>query len=215
MSEQGRESERRLQAVLQEARRLVPYQAPVVAVPSARTLHRATAVEGEVLPLVLASSAFTQAQFGPYAWMENAWVLVIEGVLRGEHLPDLLPTLELAASRGAQIVIAASDYDDAMLATLVVNRQRDTVAVVALAPADPADLVALRRLAALAQVSPATVEGARLQVGALGTIPALLLTTHETVAIGAAGAQPLALIHTGGETVDEARTAAARLRAMM
>jgi hypothetical protein len=215
MNEFGRDAERRLEAVRDQARRLVPHGAPIVAVPSTRTLHRATAAEGEVLPLVLASSAFTQAQFGPHAWMENPWVLVIEGVLRGEHLPDLLPWLEQAVEKGAQIVIAASDYDDTMLATLVVNRQRDTVAVVALAPLDPADLAPLRRLAEAAKARTAMVEGARLHVAELGSIPALLMTANETLVIGAEGAKPLALIHTGGETVDDARAAAARLRAML
>jgi hypothetical protein len=215
MSELDREAERRLQAVLQEARRLVPFQAPVVAIPSTRTLHRVTAAQGEVLPLVLASSAFTQAQFGPHTRMENPWVLVIEGVLRGEHLPDLLPWLEQAVEKGAQIVIAASDYDDTMLATLVVNRQRETVGVVGLAPVDPADAASLRRLAELANARTAAVDGERLDVTQLGSIPALLMTANETVVIGAAGAKPLALIHTGGETVDDARAAADRLRAML
>lgn len=215
MSELDRESERRLQAVLQQARRLVPYPARVVAVPSARTLHRVVAAEGEVLPLVLASSAFVQPQFGPHARMESPWVMVIEGELRGEHLPDLLPYLEEAAKQSAQIVIAASDYDDTMLATLVVNRQRETVGVVALAPADPSDVTPLRRLAELAQARPALVEGARLHASALGSVPVLLMTTRETVVLGGAGAQPLALVYAGGETVEEARFAAARLRTML
>jgi hypothetical protein len=215
MSDEGRESARRLQAVLDGARRLVPWQAPVVAVASARTLHRATAEAGEVLPLVLASHAFTQPQFGPYARMENAWVMVIEGELRGEHLPDVLPYLEQAVAKGAQVVIAASDFDDSMLATLVVNHQRNTVGVVALAPVDPADVASLRRLASLARAKPSRVEGARLHVADLGSLPVLLMTTHETVALGAAGAQPLALIHAGGETMEEARAAAATLRGML
>ncbi|HST60876.1 MAG TPA: hypothetical protein VLK84_19395 [Longimicrobium sp.] len=218
MSDQERESARRLRAVLDEARRLVPRQAPVVAVASARTLHRATAEAGEVLPLVLASHAFTQPQFGPYARMENAWVMVIEGELRGEHLPDVLPYLEQAVAKGAQVVVAASDFDDSMLATLVINHQRNTVGVVALAPADPADpadVAALRRLASLAGARPSRVEGARLHVADLGSLPALLMTTHETVVLGAAGAQPLALIHAGGETTEEARAAAATLRGML
>jgi hypothetical protein len=215
MSEHGREWERRLEAVRDQARRLVPHAAPVVAVASTRTLHRATAVEGEVLPLVLASSAFTQPQFGPCARMEHAWVLVIEGVLLGDHLPDLLPWLEQAVDKGAQIVVAASDYDDTMLATLVVNRQRETVAVVALAPVDPADTAPLRRLAELAKARTAVVDGGRLHVAELGSVPALLMTAHETIVIGAAGAKPLALIHAGGETVEDARAAAARLRAML
>jgi hypothetical protein len=215
MNGQSREAERRLEAVRDQARRLVPPGATIVAVPSTRTLHRATAVQGEVLPLVLASSAFTQPQFGPHAWMEHAWVLAIEGVLLGEHLPDLLPYLEQAVAKGAQIVVAASDYDDTMLATLVVNRQRDTVAVVALAPTDPADTAPLRRLAELAKVRTAVVDGGRLRITELGSLPALLMTSNETVVIGAAGAQPLALIHTGGETVEDARAAAAQLRGML
>lgn len=208
-------SERRLRAALEEARRMAPYRAPVVAVPSTRTLHRAEAVQGEVLPLVLASPTFAHAQFGAYAWMENPWVLAINGVLRGEHLPDLLPWLEQAVAKGAQIVIAAADYDVSMLATLVINRQRETVGIAALAAADPGDGAALRRLAELAQVAPATVDGARLQVSALGSVPALLMTTHDTVAVGGAGAQPVALVHTGGETLDQARAAAAALRSML
>lgn len=215
MSDQEREAARRLQAVLDAARRLVPWQAPVVAVASARTLHRATLEHGEVLPLVLASHAFTQPQSGPYARMEHAWVMVIEGVLRGEHLPDVLPYLEQAVAKGAQIVIAASDFDDVMLATLVVNHQRNTVGVVALAPSDPAALDSLRRLASLAGAAPSRVDGMRLQVADLGSLPALLMTAHETVVLGTAGAQPLALIHAGGETPDEARAAAATLRGML
>ncbi|HYW12643.1 MAG TPA: hypothetical protein VE871_11830 [Longimicrobium sp.] len=215
MSDEGRGSTRRLQAVLDAARRLVPWQAQVVAVASARTLHRATAEAGEVLPLVLASHAFTQPQSAPYARMENAWVMVIEGELRGEHLPDVLPYLEQAVAKGAQVVIAASDFDDSMLATLVVNHQRNTVGVVALAPVDPADVASLRRLASLAGAKPSLVEGARLHVADLGSLPALLMTTHETVALGAAGALPLALIHAGGETMEEARAAAATLRGML
>lgn len=215
MSDPERDSARRLRAVLDEARRLAPYPAPVLAVASARTLHRATLVDGEVLPLVLASHAFTQPQFGPYARMENPWVMVIEGVLRGEHLPDLLPYLEQAVAKGAQIVIAASDFDDTMLATLVVNHQRNTVGVVALSPMDPAELDSLRRLAELAGGKASLVDGARLHVADLGSLPALLMTAQETVVTGAAGARPLALIHAGGETADEARAAAVALRGML
>jgi hypothetical protein len=86
--------------------------------------------------------------------------------------------------------------------------------VAALAPGDPADLAPLRRLAELAGVRPGTVEGGRLRIERLGTVPSLLMTTRETVAIGGAGAQPLALIHTGGESAEEARAASLRLRAM-
>ena len=215
MNEYERESERRLLAVREQARRLVPHGAPIVAVASMRTMHGVTALNGEVLPLVLASPAFTQAQFGAYSTMENPWVLVVDGVLCGDHIPDLLPSLEQAVAKTAQIVIAAADFDQAMLAMLVVNAQRGTVGVAALALADPADLAPLRRLAELANAKASVVQGARLHVGSLGSLPELLMTTRETVVVGAAGAQPLALIHAGGETSDAARAAAAVLCGMM
>src|SRR5829696_1308724 len=113
----SQEAERRLQAALQQVRRLVPYGAPLVAVPSLRTLHAARAVQGELLPLVLASHAFTHTRSGGYATFDNPWVLVVDGVLAEPHLPELLPHLEQAAASRAQLVIAAADYDDAILGT--------------------------------------------------------------------------------------------------
>lgn len=209
------ESERRLQTALRQAREMVPYGAPVVAVPSVRTRHAATAVQGEVLALELASYAFVHPQFGTYARMDHPWVLVIDGVLTDAHLQDLLPTMEQAAKDGAQLVVAAADYDESMLALFVVNRQRETLGVAALAPGDAADRTALRRLAELAGVRPATVDGGRLHIERLGTVPSLLMTTHETVVLGGPGAQPLALVHTGGQSAEEARAAASRLRGLL
>ena len=147
--------------------------------------------------------------------MQNPWVLVVDGALAEPHLADLLPHMEQAAASHASLVIAAADYDDGMLATLVVNHQRDTLNVAALAPPDPAERAALRRLATLAQTQPASIDGDRLRVTALGTVPSLLMTTRETVAIGGPGAQPLALVHAGGETPEDAGAAASRLRAML
>lgn len=40
------------------------------------------------------------------------------------------------------------------------------------------------------------------------------MTTRETVVLDGPGAGPLALIHAGGETPEEARAAALRLREM-
>jgi hypothetical protein len=208
------EAERRLRAVLVQARGLVPPGAPVVAVPSLRTLHAVRAVQGEVLPLVLASHAFAHAGSGGALTMDSPWVLVVDGVLDERHLPDLLPHMEQAVASRAQLVVAAADFDDVVLGTLVVNHQRKTLGVAALAPPDPADTSALRRLAVLAQSSPAAVDGDRLRGTSLGTLPSLLMTAHHAVAIGARGAGLLALIHAGGETPEEARAAASRLRAM-
>lgn len=204
----------RLRAVMDQARRLVPYGAPTVALPSVRTLHTVTAEQGEVLPLVLASYAFTQPQFGGCVSMESARVLVVDGTLEDGHLPDLLPVLEQAAGERAQLVVAAADFGATILAMLVVNQMRETLSVAALAPPDPADTSALSRLAALAQAPAAVRVGDRLRTDRLGTLPRVLMTTHETVVLDGPGARPLALIRAGGETAEEARAAAVRLRTM-
>ena len=213
MDAQAGSDEARLRAVMDQARRLVPYGAPVVALPSVRTLHTVTAEQGEVLPLVLASYAFTQPQFGGCVSMKSPRVLVVEGTLDDGHLPDLLPVLEQAATDGAQLVVAAADYGATILAMLVVNQMRDTLSVAALAPPDPADRSALSRLAVLAQ-APAVRVGDRLRIDRPGTVPRLLMTTRETVVLDGPGARPLALIRAGGETAEEARAAAVRLRTM-
>jgi hypothetical protein len=208
------ESERRLQAVMRQARELVPYGAPVVAIPTMRTRHAVAAVQGEVLTLALASYAFSLPQYGGYARMDNPWLLVVDGTLVEAHLQDLLPWMEQAAKDGAQLVVAAADYDDTMLAMFIVNRQRETLGVAALAADDPADLAPLRRLAQLAQVPPATVDGGRLRIERLGTLPSLLMSTRETVVVGGPGAQPVAIIHAGGESPEDVSAAVSRLRAM-
>jgi hypothetical protein len=202
----------RLRALIEQARRLVPYGAPVVALPSIRTLHTVSAAQGEMLPLLLASFAFTRPQFPGCVNMEKPRVLVVEGTLDEGHRADLVPVLERAAKDRVPLVVAAADYAGPILALLLINQMSETLPVVALAPPDPGDRSALSRLAVLAQAPSAVPVGDRLRIDRVGTVPRMLMTTRETVVLDGPGARPMALIHAGGETPEEARAAALRLR---
>lgn len=212
MDTQSRDEEERLRELVDQARRLVPYGASVVALPSARTLHKVTVEQGELLPLVLASHVFIQLNLGGCLMLEKPRVLVVEGTLEDSHTADLVPVLERAAKDRAQLVVAAADYAGTSLAPLLVSHLRETLPVAALAPPDPADGSALSRLAMLSQAPSVTPVGGRLRINRLGTVPRILMTTRETVVLDGPGARPMALIHAGGETAEEARAAARRLR---
>lgn len=212
MDTQGRNDDERLRAVMEKARQMVPYGAQVVALPSIRTLHTVTAEQGEVLPLLLASPAFTRPQIGGCLNMERPRVLVVEGTLDAGHMADLVPVLDRAAKDRALLVLAAADFAGPVLAILVANQLNETLNVAALMPAEPADLSALSRLAALAQAPSVTPMGGRLRIDRLGTVPRMLMTTRETVVLDGPGARPLALIYAGGETPEAARASALRLR---
>jgi hypothetical protein len=140
--------------------------------------------------------------------LEKPRVLVVEGTLDESHRADLVPVLERAAKDRVPLVVAAADYAGPILALLVLNHMSETLRIAALAPPDPGDRSALSRLAVLSQAPSAVAVGDRLRIDRLGTVPRMLMTTRETVVPDGPGARPLALIHAGGETAEDARAAA-------
>jgi hypothetical protein len=202
-----------LRELIGSLKRQLPPGAKVAAIGSVRTRDRIAVASGEVLPLALASPLMFDQQWGQCARHTTPRIHVFDGLLSERHNAGLVPLLEQAAQMRVDVVIAAPEIDESVLALMVINKQRNTLRVSGLL--GDANGTGLSGLASALGVK-SGVAGERLVVEAPGTVQTLLATPHETVLLidprMHPAARPIGLLFVGGGDDQEirARTVAAR-----
>jgi hypothetical protein len=202
-----------LRELIGSLRQRLPPGAKIAVVGSVRSRDRATIATGEVLPLALASPLFCDPQWGHCVRHTTPRIHVFDGLLSERHTSTLIPVLEQAAQMRVDVVIAASEIDESVLALMIVNKQRNALRVSGLL--GDAQGTALSGLARALGVK-LGVASEQLVVEAPGTVHTLLATPYETILLidprMNPAAPPLGLLFVGGGDEHEirARTAAAR-----
>ena len=205
-----------LRALIGSLRGHLPPGANVVALGSVRARDRAEVTAGEVFPLTLASPLFFEPQWGQQARHTTPLIQIFEGQLTEHHMSSLVSVLEQAARNKVDVVLAASEIDDKILALLLINKQRGTLRTSGLlADASGSGLAALARAIG---VKPG-MAGRDLVVEAPGTAANLVATLNETILLLDPRTQPtapqLGLLFIGGADAPEVRARVDAARALI
>ncbi len=205
-----------LRASIAALRARLPPGTKIAVIGSIRTRDRAAVAAGEVFPLALASPLLFDQQWGQHVRHTAPHIQIFQGMLGDHHTASLLPVLEQAARQRVDVVIAASEIDESILALFVLNKQRNTLRVCGLlAGVDGAGLAALARAIGVK----VGVAGDQLVVEAPGTAHTLLATPHETILLldprTNPKAPPLGLLFIGGGDSLEIRLKVDAARALL